>query len=148
MLVEVLLALQAVSADGHAVVCRVDDVGVLQLAHLIELLQDAPDLGVDVLVAGELAADLIADGRLVAALHHPLDPDLISQAWVSVVEGMRRQVVLGERGRLGVRLFGDDIVVGAVLLQELLLGPARVVGVREAVVDEEGVLVLARRSLI
>ena len=60
MLVEVLLALQAMAADRHAVVGRVDDQGVVELADLLEPAEDAADLLVDVLVAGELPAELVA----------------------------------------------------------------------------------------
>ena len=103
VLVEVLLALQAVAADRDAVVGGVEDVGVVELAHRLELLEHAADLDVDVLAAGELAAELVADGPLVATLPDAADGDFVAEAGVAVVERMGGQIVDGQRRRLGIR---------------------------------------------
>ena len=93
VLVEVLLALQAVAADRDAVVGRVEDVRVTQLAHCLEFLQDAADLDVDILDAGELAPQLVAVGPDAA------DGDLVAQSGMAVGKWMRGKVVHG-KGRL------------------------------------------------
>ena len=66
------------AADGDAVVGGVEDVGIVELAHRLELLEDPADLVVDVLAAGELAAQLVADGPLVATLPDAADADLVA----------------------------------------------------------------------
>ena len=96
MLVEVLLALQAVTADGDAVVGGVEDVRVVELARRLELPEHPADLEVDVLAARELAAHFVADGPLVAALPDAADGDLVAEAGVAVGERVRGQVVGGE----------------------------------------------------
>ena len=103
VLVEVLLALQAVAADRHAVVGGVEDVGVVEFAHRLELLEDAADLDVDVFAAGELAAEFVADRALVALLPDAADGHFVAQVRVAVVEGMRGQVVDRQRRLLRVR---------------------------------------------
>ena len=78
--VEVLFSLQAVPADRHAVIGGVEDVGVVQFAHFLELLQHAADLDVDVFAAGKFASQFVANRALVAAFPDAADLLFITQS--------------------------------------------------------------------
>ena len=88
VLVEVLFSLETVPADGHAVVGGVNDVGVIELAHRFDFLEDAADLDVDAFGASELAADFITDGGFIAILPNAGDADFITEVGVAVGEGV------------------------------------------------------------
>ena len=97
MLVQILFSLQTVSPNRHAVIGRVEDVCVVQFSHRFKSLQHAPNLDVDVLAAGELASQFIADRPLVTILPDATDVDFIPHGHVRVVEWMSRQVVDRQR---------------------------------------------------
>ena len=147
MVVQVLFALQAVTSDGHAVVGRVEDVRVVQLAHRFEFLQHAADLNVDVLTAGELPAQFVSDRALIPLVPDTAHVHLVAHRHVGVVEGMGRQVVawqcrllrIGRRKNVLVR-----VIYGTVLGEQLRFAVAGVVGVGESEVDQEGIGVLGR----
>lgn len=102
VLVEVLFSLQPVAADGDAVVGGVEDVGVFKLAHFLKPCENAADLDVDDFRAGVVAADLVADRRLVAAIQHAADRLLVAHVAVGVVEWMGGQPVGRQRRLFGV----------------------------------------------
>ena len=62
---------------------------------------------------------------------------------MTVVKGVRRQVVLRQGGRAIVDRTLGTLIVGAVALQELIGRPPRIMWVREAEVDQERVLIAA-----
>ena len=88
MLIEILFSLQSVATDRDPVVGRVNDVSVVQLAHGFEFCEDASDLNVNGLGAGEFAAELVADRALVAALPNPADGFLVAKTGMAVRKGM------------------------------------------------------------
>ena len=99
---------------------------------------------------GELAAQLVADGPLVAMLPDAADGDLVAEAGVAVGERVRGQVVGGELRGPGIRrrrTVPVGVVDRAVLGQQLGGAVARVVGVREPEIDQERVGVLRRLPL-
>ena len=59
------------------------------------LLEHAADLDVDVLAARELAAQLVANGALVAILPDAADGVFVAQAGMAVGKRMRGQVIRG-----------------------------------------------------
>ena len=142
VLVEVLFAHEAMATNRDAVVGGVEDVGVVELAHGFELLEDAADLNVDVLTASELATELVADAGFVAPLPDTAHGDFIAHVGVGVVKGVGGEVV-GGQGRLqgvqGRRRGLVGVIGGAVLGEQLGLAVAGVVRMREAEVDEEGI---------
>lgn len=71
----------------------VDDVGVVELAHLFQPLEHAADLDVDVLATGILTADLVADARRIPPLPDSADRDFIPDVQIPILEGMRGQIV-------------------------------------------------------
>ena len=77
-------------------VCRIDDVGIVEFSHGFELLQNATNLLVDVFAAGKLPANFVADGDLITALPDPADGYLITQAGVTMVKGVLGQPVEGQ----------------------------------------------------
>ena len=150
VLVEILLPLQAVTADCHAVVGRIENDGVFELAHGLEFCEHAADLDVDVLAACELAAEFVADGPLVAPLPHAADGHFVAQAGVAVIEGMRGEIVRRQFRLLGIggrRRTLVSVIDRAVFRQQFRRAVADVVRMREAVVDEEGLGVLPRLAL-
>lgn len=116
------------AADGDAVVCRVNDVGVVELTHGFELLQHTADLDVDVFIAGELAADLVADGGFITIPPHAADFNFITHVRIAVVEGMRGQVVRRQGRLLGIqrRQRVGIFVVGCAVFRQPLGRPSRV----------------------
>ena len=147
VLVEVLLALQAVAANGHPVVGGVNHVGVVQFPHCLQLAENPADLDVDVLAAGELATEFVTDGPLVAPGPDTLDPHLVPDRHVGVVKRMPGQVV-GRKGRLLRIRRRQGVLVGVidrpVLVQKAGLAVAHVVRMGEPEVDQEGIRVLPR----
>ena len=103
VVVEVLFPLQAVAADGDAVVGGEHDVGVGEHAvglvavavRVLELCEHAADLAVDPVVTGKLASDFVADDRLGAVLADALDRGFVAHLEVAMVERMGR---IGGRG--------------------------------------------------
>ena len=93
MLVEVLLSLQPVAANGHSVIRSIKDVGVFQFAHVLELFEHSGHLKIDVLGAGQLTTDFVSNGALVPVFPYSADRDLVAQAGVTVVKGMLGQPV-------------------------------------------------------
>ena len=93
MLVEVLLPLQSMPSDGHSVIRGIKDVCVVKLTHVLQLLQYAGHLTIDVLGAGKLPPDLVPYGALVAPFPYPADRDLVAQTRVTMVKGMLGQPV-------------------------------------------------------
>jgi hypothetical protein len=118
MLIQVLLPLQPMPPDRHAVVSGVEDVGVVEFSHLFELLEYATDLDIDVLAARELAADLVADGRLVAPLPDATDIHLVPELRMSMRKRMSGQVVRRQRRQLVIqdrRVVLVGVVRGSIL---------------------------------
>ena len=151
VLVEILFSLQAVAADRDAVVGGVKDVGVVELAHGCELGEDASDLDVDGLGAGEFAAELVADRALVATLPDAAHGDLVAKTGMAVRKGMGGQIVFGKGGLLGMR--GRErrrvgVVGRAIFREESGLAVARVVRVREAKIDEKRITVLRGLAIL
>ena len=149
--VQVLLALETVPPYGNAMVRRVEDVGVVQLAHLFELLEDPADLDVDVLTAGKLPAHFVSDRTLVSSFPHTADLDLVAQAGMAMVKRMGVQVVYRQWRLLGIgrREAVLILVVGcAVLAQQVDRAVARIVRVGKPVVDQERSSVLALFTVV
>jgi hypothetical protein len=148
--VEILFPLQAVAADGHAVIGGVDDVRVFEFTHGFEPGEDAADLDVDGFGAGELAADFVADGAFVAALPDAAHRHLVADIVVAVRKRMRRQPVFGQGGlaRMGGRGFCRvGVIGGAVVCEQVGFAVAGVVGMGEPVEDEKRVAVLGGLAL-
>ena len=95
MLVEVLLPLQAVATDRHAMVGGVEDPRVVQLAHRRELLEHTADLPVDIFTAGVFAAQFIANRGRVPAIPHSAHRHLVADIHVAMIEGVPGQPVAG-----------------------------------------------------
>ena len=93
MLVEVLLSLQPVAANRHSVIRSVEDVCVFELTHLLQFLQYAGHLMIDVLGAGQLTTDFVSNGALVPVFPYSADRDLVAQARVTVVKRMLGQPI-------------------------------------------------------
>ena len=104
MVVAVLLAHQAVLADGEPMVGGEDHVGVLGVARRLERLQDLADLRVHVGGVGVILGAVHLHGFARAReRRQQLVPDLV----VALVERMLRQVIrrhLDARGRIAVHV--------------------------------------------
>ncbi len=124
-LVLVLLAHEAVLADGEAVVCGEDDVGVAGLAGGLESVEDAADLGVHVRDDGVVLAAVGADGVFGAREGRE---DLVAGLVLALIEGM-----------LGEEVGRDSDLVGRVEVEVLLRCLTGVVRGVEAYVHEERV---------
>ena len=151
MLIEVLLALQTVSTDRHAVVGRVDDIRVVEFAHFFELFQNSTNLDIDIFATGELTTEFIADGAFVPFFPHAADGDFITQAGMAVVERMLRQIIdrQGRLLRIGRREILLVFVIDCSVLREQLRSPvSRVVRVRKTEVDQERLLVPAGLAIV
>jgi len=66
---------------------------MIQLAHCRKLFKHPANLPVDVLAAGILAAEFVANRLLVAVFPDAADGYLIADIQVAMVEGMLRQPV-------------------------------------------------------
>ena len=125
----------------------VEDVGVVKLTHRLELLEHTTNLDIDVLAAGELAPQFVADRALVPLLPHSRHGDLVTETRMAMGEGMGRQVVrrqwrllrVGRRERIAA-----SVIHRTVLGEQFWLSITRVVRVREAEVDQEWILVVSR----
>ena len=145
VLVQVLLPLQPVPADRHAVIGGVKDIGIVELTHGLKFLQHPGHLMIDVLGAGQLAADLVSNRHLVATLPYPADLDFVAQTGMAVVKGMLRQPI--ERQLRSLRVGrGQGVLVTMVhrpvLFKQLRSTITHVMRMRKAEVDEERILVL------
>ena len=78
MFVEILFPLQAVAADRHPMIGSVEDVGVLELAHLFEFLENAADLDVDIFATGILTTEFVADRAFVPFLPDSFHADFVA----------------------------------------------------------------------
>ena len=88
--VEVLLALQAMSANRHAMISRVEDVGVVEFTHRLKLVENSPDLDVDVFVARIFTPKFVADCSFVTICPDPADVDFITDRHVRIVKWVSR----------------------------------------------------------
>ena len=102
MIIHILLTLQTMPTNSHAVVGGVKDVCVIQFTHYLELLEHPTDLNVDIFTTGKLPADLISDCALITPLPNALDPHLIPDGGMTVVEGMFGEIIDRERRLFGV----------------------------------------------
>ena len=143
--VEILLALQAVATDRHAMVGRVEDPRVVELAHRRELLEHPADLPVDIFTARVFAAQFIANRVRVPAIPHSAHRHLVADIHVAMIEGVPGQPVAGQRRLLqigGRRRRPVGVVGGAVFCEQFRRAVASVVRMREPEVDQERVGVL------
>ena len=101
MLVHVLLADEAVAADGQAVVGSEDDERVVALARVVERFEDAADLLVEMrddgVVAGEFLPHVVFGAR-------KWQQQLVATTQIAMVEGMLWAKVRGQ-GQLGRVVF-------------------------------------------
>ena len=90
MIIQVLLTLQTMATNRHAVVGGINDIGILNLTHGLEFLEHASNLNIDIFTAGELPADFVTDRPFIAPLPNALDPHFIAYRRVTVIKGVFR----------------------------------------------------------
>ena len=137
--------------DRHAVIRGVDDVGIVQFTHLLEFLQDATDLYVYILAAGELTAELVPYGTFVPLLPNTFHPHFVTHRGMAVIEGMLRQPVDRQGRLIGIgrrQVLLVEVIDRPILRQQSGLAVTHVVRMRKAVVNEERVLVLGCLALL
>ena len=78
MFIEVLLALQSVTTNGHPVVGGIKNIGVVEFTHGLEFLECPGNLMVDIFATSQLTSDLVTNGHLVATFPHSTDRHLIT----------------------------------------------------------------------
>src|SRR5439155_5539584 len=90
VVVEILLAEQAVTADGEAVIAAKDDQGILVLAACSERIEDAANLGVEEgdggVIIGEVLANDIRRSR-------PRGQTFVASGQIAVIERVLWQVI-------------------------------------------------------
>ena len=101
VLVEILFSHQSVPTHRDAVISRVKDVGVFQLAHCLEFVEHSAYLPIDILDTGVLSAQLVSNGGFISLEQNSLNGDLVAKSGMTMMERVSGKVVFLEWGGLG-----------------------------------------------
>ena len=145
VLIEVLLSLQPVSANRHSVIRSVENICIVELSHLIQFLQYAGHLKIDVLGTGQLTANFVPYGALVPVSPYSANRDLVAQSRVTMVKGMLGQPVERKLGSLRINRRQRLLVLMVqctVFLEQIGRAIADIVWMGETEVDKERVRVI------
>ena len=93
MLIQILFSLQTVTTNRHPVVGGVNNVGVVQLTHFLELLEHLANLNIDIFRARHFAAKLIANRAFITLFPNPAHRYFIAKIRMPVRKGMSRKVI-------------------------------------------------------
>ena len=99
MIVKILLAKEAVAADGQAMVAGEYDERALVLAACLERVQDAADLGVEERDRGIVVGKMLADDL---GATRPGSQGLVANGQRTIVEGVLRLKVGRQRRQFGI----------------------------------------------
>ncbi len=117
----------------------------------LEAIEHSTNLDIDVLTAGELASQFVADGGFITIPPDTFHIDFITYLHVGVVERVSRQVV-GRQWRLsGVssrQVVPVSVIDCPILGQQLRSSITSVMWVGETEVDQKGIVIFFRFALV